>query len=138
MNINKLDAYRTAQNTNDNMSGREIEAAALTHCALLLKDCHDHWGAPDHDAALNEALRSNQMVWSILQSELVKDDNPLPIDIRQNILTLSVFIDNRIIQVMADPEPDKLRIIIDINLNLAAGLRGSPAASITSQQAAKG
>jgi hypothetical protein len=28
---------------------------------------------------------------------------------------------------MAHPEPDKLKIIIDINLNLAAGLRGSPA-----------
>jgi len=109
------------------MSGRDIEAAALTRCALLLKECQINWSAPDHDAALDEALRTNQMVWSILQSELVKDDNPLPIEIRQDILTLSVFIDNRIIQVMADPQPEKLKIIIDINLNLAAGLRGSPA-----------
>jgi flagellar biosynthesis activator protein FlaF len=121
----QLDAYRTGQNTN--LSGRDIEAAALTRCALELSDCQEHWDAPDRDAMLAEALRTNQMVWSILQSELVKDDNPLPREIRQNILTLSVFIDNRIIQVMAHPEPAKLRIIIDINLNLAAGLRGSPA-----------
>lgn len=125
MYTKQLDAYRAGQNTN--MSGREIEAAALTRCALLLSDCRENWDAPDRDEKLAEALRTNQMVWSILQSELVKDDNPLPIEIRRNILTLSVFLDYRIIQVMAYPAPEKLQIMIDINLNLAAGLRGSPA-----------
>jgi flagellar biosynthesis activator protein FlaF len=124
---NQLDAYRIAQNTNENMSGRDIEAAALTRCALLLSDCRKNWDAPGRDAELSEALRINQIVWSILQSELVKDDNPLPVEIRKDILTLSVFIDNRIIEVMAQPAPEKLKIIIDINLNLAAGLHGSPA-----------
>ncbi len=42
-------------------------------------------------------------------------------------MTLSIFIDNRIIQIMAHPAPEKLRILIDINLNLAAGLRVIPA-----------
>lgn len=126
MTTNPLEAYRAAQ-SRDNISGREIEARALTRCALLLKKCQDQWNTPDRDAALAEALRTNQMVWSILQSELVRNDNPLPIEIRQNILTLSVFLDNRIIQILADPQPEKLGIIIDINLNLAAGLRGSPA-----------
>jgi len=121
----QLDAYRTGQNTN--MSGREIEAAALTRCAMLLSECQQNWDAPDRDATLDEALRTNQIVWSILQAELAKNDNPLPIEIRQSVLTLSVFIDNRIIQVMAHPAPEKIQIIIDINLNLAAGLRGSPA-----------
>ncbi len=122
----QLEAYRTAQNSN-NMSGRDIEAAALTRCALLLEDCRKHWNAPDRDENLAEALRTNQVVWSILQSELVKDDNPLPVEIRNNILTLSLFVDKRIIDVMANPEPEKLKIVIDINLNLAAGLRGSAA-----------
>lgn len=122
----QLEAYRTAQNTN-NMSGRDIEAAALTRCALLLEDCRKHWDAPDIDVQLAEALRTNQAVWSILQSELIKEDNPLPVDVRNNILTLSLFVDNRIIEIMSNPEPEKLKIVIDINLNLAAGLRGSPA-----------
>lgn len=126
MYANQIEAYRTAQKT-DNMSGREIEAAVLTRCAQLLADCRKSWDVPDRDALLTEALRTNQMVWSILQSELARDNNPLPIEIRRNILTLSVFVDNRMIQIMAHPEPDKLKIIIDVNLNLAAGLRGSPA-----------
>jgi flagellar biosynthesis activator protein FlaF len=120
----QLDAYRTAQNTN--VSGRDIEAAALTRCALMLVDCQKNWTVPDRDETLSDALRKNQVVWSILQSELIKDDNPLPIEMRNNLLNLSVFVDKRIIDVMADPTPEKLKILIDINLNLAAGLRGSP------------
>jgi flagellar biosynthesis activator protein FlaF len=121
----QLKAYKTVQNAY--LSGREIEAGALTHCALMLSSCQKNWDAPNHTKELAEALRINQRVWTILQSELVKDDNPLPFPIRENILTLSVFIDKRIIEVMAHPEPEKLKILIDINLNLAAGLRGSPA-----------
>ena len=124
--VQQLEAYRSAQNVS-NLSGRDIEAAALTRCALLLSDCRNNWNAPDRVDKLDDALRTNQVVWSILQSELVKPENPLPLKIRENILTLSVFIDNRIIDVMANPEPEKLSIVIDINLNLAAGLRGSPA-----------
>lgn len=125
MHSKELDAYRSGQNTT--MSGRDIEASVLTRCALLLSDCRKDWDAPDREEKLDAALRANQMVWSILQGELIKPDNPLPIEIRQNILTLSVFIDNRIIELMTNPAPEKLQIIIDINLNLAAGLRGSPA-----------
>lgn len=124
MQTNQIDAYRAAHKSRE-MSGREIEAAALTRCAQLLSDCRNNWDAPDREAALAEALRQNQMVWSIFQSELARYDNPLPIEIRQDILSLSVFIDKRIIEVMAKPEPEKLKIIIDINLNIAAGLLGN-------------
>lgn len=122
--VQQLEAYRTAQNSKD-MSGRDIEAGALTRCALLLDDCRKNWKTDGFDEKLADALRTNQAVWSILQSELVKDDNPLPVEIRNNLLTLSVFIDKRILEIMADPQPEKLRIIVEINLNLAAGLRGS-------------
>lgn len=121
----QIEAYRTAQNFN--MSGRGIEAAALTRCALMLQDCRKNWDAVGRQEKLTEALRSNQVIWSVLQSELARDDNPLPLEIRRNLLTLSVFIDKRIIQIMAHPAPEKLQVLIDINLNLAAGLRGSPA-----------
>jgi len=118
----QMEAYKTAQNTSP--SGRDIEAAALTRCALILSDCQQNWDAPNRDENLNEALRINQRVWSILQAELVQEDNPLPIQIRKDILALSVFIDKRIIEMMAYPAQEKLKILIEINLNLAAGLRG--------------
>ncbi len=121
----QLEAYQNVQKSKE-MSGREIEAAALTRCALMLAACRNNWHAMGRDKHLQEALRNDQIVWSILQSELVRDDNPLPIEIRNSILTLSVFIDKRILEMMAHPDPEKLKILVDINLNLAAGLRGSP------------
>jgi flagellar biosynthesis activator protein FlaF len=121
MSAAHLEAYRTAKNS-ANMSGREIEAAALTRCALMLSDCLKDWDAPGRDAKLDEALRTNQRVWSILQGELTIKDNPLPKQLKEDLLSLSIFIDKRTIQVMAHPVPEKIKILIEINLNIAAGL----------------
>ena len=107
-------------------SGREIEAAVLTKAAVKLKECQDCWDAPDRDNRLEEALRYNQRVWSIFQSELSREDHELPKKLRLDILRLAAFIDRRIFETMASPAPEKLNIVININNNLAAGLRGSP------------
>ena len=106
-------------------SGREIEAAVLTRAALKLKKCQEDWDAPDRDNRLDEALKYNQRIWSIFQSELSREDHALPKKLRLDILRLAAFIDRRIFETMAFPTPDKLNIVIDINNNLAAGLRGS-------------
>ncbi|MGD8667057.1 MAG: flagellar biosynthesis regulator FlaF [Desulfobacterales bacterium] len=107
--------------------GREVEAAVLTKAALKLKECQDCWDAPDRDHKLDEALRYNQRIWSIFQSELAREDHEMPKKLRLDILRLAAFIDRRILETMAFPAPEKLNIVIDINNNLAAGLRGSPA-----------
>ena len=120
----QLEAYKATDKAT--MSGREIEASVLTQAALKLKNCQDNWGAEDRDDKLLEAFRFNQLIWSIFQGELVKPDHPLPKQIRQDILSLSAFVDRRIFEAMAYPAPEKLTAIININLNLAAGLRGSP------------
>ena len=91
----------------------------------MLKSCQEHWNEEGHFKRLDEALTFNQRVWTIFQDELIREDNPLPAELRGDILNLSVFIDKRIIEIMNDPSPDKLDIIININFNLAAGLRGS-------------
>ena len=107
-------------------SGREIEAAVLTKAAVKLKECQDNWDAPDRDTKLDVALKFNQRIWSIFQSELSREDHELPKKLRLDILRLAAFIDRRIFETMAFPSPEKLKIVIDINNNLAAGLRNSP------------
>ncbi len=107
-------------------SGREIEAAVLTKAAVKLKECQDNWDAPDRDTKLDVALKFNQRIWSIFQSELSRDDHELPKKLRLDILRLAAFIDRRIFETIAFPSPEKLKIVIDINNNLAAGLRSSP------------
>jgi flagellar biosynthesis activator protein FlaF len=118
----QLAAYRTVQKITS--SGREIEALVLSRAAEKLAEVQKNWNAPDRDEKLDEALRHNQFVWSIFQGELMKEDNPLPKQLRQDILSISAFIDKRIYEVMSYPAPEKLTAIINLNLNLAAGLRG--------------
>jgi flagellar protein FlaF len=106
-------------------NGREVEASVLTKAAYLLTYCVNNWHDSERNAKLNEALKFNQTVWSVFQSELVKTDNPLPQKIREDLLNLSLFIDKRIMDIMIAPAPEKLNIIININLNIAAGLRSN-------------
>jgi flagellar protein FlaF len=118
-----LQAYETVNK--ETMPGREIEAAVLTKAARKLKDCQDSWDAENRDEKLNEALKFNQLVWSIFQGELEKEDNPLNRKLRADLLRLSAFVDRRIFETMADPSSEKLNIVININNNIAAGLRES-------------
>jgi flagellar protein FlaF len=108
------------------MSGRETEAAVLTKAARMLQKCQEQWNTDHLDSMLEEALKFNQRIWSIFQSELSHEQNPLQKKLRLDIIRLSAFIDKRIFETMAEPSPEKLNIIIDINYNLAAGLRDSP------------
>jgi flagellar protein FlaF len=121
---NPLQAYASVSRATG--SGRDVEAEVLTKAALKLKDCQNNWHAPDHAQKLDDALTFNLRVWSIFQSELAKKDNPLPSQVKINLLLLSRFVDRRIFETMADPSPDKIKMIIDINHSIAAGLREKP------------
>lgn len=116
-----IDAYTTVDKTTS--SGRELEASVLMKAALLLKGCKDNWGQPGNEQNLRDALRMNQRVWTFFQVELTHPDNPLPLEIKKNLLNLSVFIDKRTFDITAYPEAEKLDAIININMNIAAGLR---------------
>jgi flagellar biosynthesis activator protein FlaF len=126
---NAVKAYQSVHK--ETMTGRETEARVLMQAALKLVECQKNWDSTDRRQRLDEALRYNQRVWSIFQVEAAKEDNPLPTDIKRNIILLSRFIDSRIFETMAFPSPDKLNAIISINKNLAAGLRGSSSGPIS-------
>ena len=118
-----LNAYK--KNVKTTISGRELEASVLTKGAMLLRACKENWDGQDRFRRLDEALVFNQRIWTIFQDELIREDNPLPAQVRGDILRLSLFVDKRIVEIMKDPSPEKLDAIININLNMAAGLRGS-------------
>ncbi|MEJ2157557.1 MAG: flagellar biosynthesis regulator FlaF [Desulfobacteraceae bacterium] len=122
---NAVKSYQSVDK--ETMSGRETEARVLTQAALKLVDCQNNWDTEDNKKRLDDALKYNQRIWSIFQVEVSKADNPLPDQIKNNIIMLSRFIDKRIFDTMAFPEKEKLTILIKINQNIAAGLRGSTA-----------
>jgi flagellar protein FlaF len=55
------------------------------------------------------------------------DDRPKAL--RENILSLCNFIFKRTVAILAEPDREKLLVLIDINREVAAGLQQSEAAS---------
>ena len=129
-----LKAYNSVNKST--MSGRDVEAEVLTKAALKLKECQDNWSENGQGAKLEAALKFNQRVWTIFQAELEKPENPLPHPLKVDLLRLSAFIDQRTFETMAYPAPEKLTILININHNIAAGLRIRPGITAAAKAAA--
>ena len=125
--MNPYESYVNAVHTS--MSDREVEAAAMAKAAALLQDCQQAWDTPSRPARLAEAVEFNQKLWSILEAALLLPGHPMPAALRVDILKLARFIDRRLLEVLAYPAPEKLTAVIQITLNLAAGLRHRPPAA---------
>ena len=102
------------------MNQAELESRALINTASKLNYIKEHWD--DRKSELSEALDKNRRLWTIIASAMQDEDCPQPPEIRQNILNLSVFIFKRTMDIISDPKPESLNILIDINMNLAKGL----------------
>ncbi|GHA14787.1 flagellar biosynthesis regulatory protein FlaF [Devosia pacifica] len=105
-------------------SPRDREAALLVKAALGLQRLKDNWQDLSH-ADMRSALTFNRKLWTILMSSVVKEDNPLPQTIKQNVANLGIYMLNQTREIMLEPTADKLDPMININRQLAAGLRGS-------------
>lgn len=117
------DAARAYAHTSRTTSSpREIEAQALLKAARQLQEVLSNWKGPDN--AMQAALLFNRRLWSIFLSAAESKDNPQPIDIRQNVANIGVFVMKRTVDMQLNPDPAKLKALIDINCNIAAGLSG--------------
>ena len=110
---------RTSQTT---AAPREIEAQALLKAARQLQEVQTNWTGPDRN--LHKALMFNRRLWSIFMTEAEATENPHPLEVRQNIANIGLFVLTRTIEMQLDPDPAKLKSLIDINCNIAAGLAG--------------
>jgi len=71
---------------------------------------------------LEEILTYNRKLWTVFSTEAGEDEHGLPQEIKNNIATLAVFIFKRTIGILADPVPEKIAALIEINRNIASGL----------------
>lgn len=118
---NRANSY--GRSVDNALSGRELEAHVLMKSAARLQAIADAWD-PSAKPALEEALTTNRKLWTILASSIVDEENPLPLPLKQSLLSLSDFVFRRTIQLTVDPKPEAIRVLVEINANIAAGLRG--------------
>jgi flagellar protein FlaF len=120
MSSKAAQAYSQASHVTS--SPREIEAQALLKAARQLQDVQSNWAGPD--PRMHAALLFNRRLWTIFLSAAQNDENPQPLDVRQNIANIGIFVMKQTVDMQVNPEPTKLKSLIEINYNLAAGLSG--------------
>ena len=102
---------------------RDREANLLSRSAANLQNVRDNWDTNSND--LERALHFNRRLWTVFMTSVTGTQNPLPAPVRQNIANLGLFVMNQTRELTLEPIPTKLTVLININRELAAGLRQS-------------
>jgi len=113
---------------------RDVEAWGLTEAARRLIHAAQK---PEEPEMLRAALSLNQRLWTIFQTSMVDPECPLPRDVRDNILALSIIVDRQTFDRLIDLDVTKLDRLIEINRNVAAGLSQRPAGAAPATQQAQ-
>lgn len=116
--MNGIKQYSTIEvKTMDQVS---LESRALIRTASALNEVKEHWETKRGD--LPEALEKNRKLWTIIASAMQEEDCPQPKEVRTNITNLALFVFKKTMEVLANPDPNGLGILININMNIAKGL----------------
>ncbi len=117
-----VQAYaRVAQATS---SPRDVEAQALLMAANKLQAAMTNPEASYEQTS--QALLFNRKLWTIFLSEAQREGNPQPLDVRQNIANIGVFVLSHTAALQISRQREHFKPLIDINRNIAAGLSGRP------------
>lgn len=121
-------AQTYAKNAQETGNPRELEAQLLMRAASKLQAVKD--GEVTGNMNIISAVRYNRRLWLIFADALNKAENQLPAEIKKNVTSLALFVLNRshTIEIAAEPNPDRLGVLININREIAAGLRANLAA----------
>lgn len=122
MSSSAAQAYARVANTT--ATPREIEAQALLMAANKLQDISTNANATMEQTT--KALMFNRQLWSVFLGEALNQESQQPLDLRQKIVDISMFVLTHTLALQAVPaiKPDELKPLIEINRNIAAGLSG--------------
>lgn len=102
------------------LKGPALESAALAKAARLLDDARRR---PGDGAALAKALDYNFKLWTVFQADLCEAANPLPGNLKGDLLSLSLFMDNSVARLLGGFDADILDAMIEVCRNLAGADR---------------
>jgi len=117
--MNSLSCKYAAVEANT-MNQTELEVRALVRTASNLNTIKENWD--EKKSQLEGALDKNRRLWTIFATEMRSPDSQQPLEIKNNILNLANFVFKRTMDVLVNPKPESLGVLIDINMNIARGL----------------
>lgn len=102
---------------------RLLEANLLSKAAGQLQRVRDDWENARQE--LDAALMFNRKLWTVFLSSVTGEQSELPKTLRENIANLGLFVMKQTVLIQDKPASEKLTVLININREIAAGLRGS-------------
>jgi len=100
-------------------SGTEIEAQAFIKAASLLEEAR---GDMKNRSSLQDAISFTRKLWTILQADVSSSQSSLKDALKADLLSLSLYVDKKTVEVCVKPSRSGLDVLIDINRNVARGL----------------
>lgn len=113
-------SLKYSQNEVSTMSQVDLEMRALIKSASALNRIRENWDVEKDN--LSDALDKNRLLWTVLATAMQDPECPQPANIRNNIISLAVFIFQRTVSLLSEPKAQGLDILISINMNIAKGL----------------
>lgn len=113
-----LQAYQRAAEQAEGPKQTEFRLFGVVTRALMdaaQKDATDVGGRM-------RALHWNRRLWTALAADCANPDNRLPMELRANIISLSIWVDKYTSKVMRERDP--IQPLIDINRIIMQGLSG--------------
>lgn len=109
---------------------RTLEATILLKAANKLEDLSKRLkeGPKPKLEEVGDTLEYNQKLWQFFINGIRDESHPLPLEIKNNIATLGLFVFKRTMELLIETTPEKMQALIDINRNIASGLMKKPAA----------
>ena len=117
MQQGSVQAYNRSQTFGDNP--QETVARSLLEAARRLTEVVAN---PNDDDQFDAALVLNLRLWSMIAADLLNPENPMPVEVKTNLLSLHRFVDNHTFDALSDRDPAKLQILISINRDISTGI----------------
>ena len=113
-------SYQNVQNVTENP--RSVEYRLLGQVTSALLEADQNLGDIAKKA---NAIIWNQKVWNAFREDLVDPTNKLPIELKAQLISLSIFVNRYSSQALSIENQKSLSPLIDINKNIMEGLAGN-------------
>lgn len=107
----------------DHEKSTTFDARRLVHAAALLMAVDQRWNSPAREKLLNEALETNRQTWKDIQLALSDVNSGVPLEIRNNLLIVSVYAESKLEEIAVNPDQEKMASLIELTRSLAMSLR---------------
>lgn len=110
-------------------SGRQIEISILEMSSSKFRSLLHDGEELKWSRQLDEALKFNQKIWDVFSADWMDPESTLPRELRQNLLSIAVFVKKKTFTTMAKPDRQSVELLIQLNDNIIDGLRAGQGAS---------